>query len=310
MTFIKDLEVGSCIDVQNSSGIWELAEIVNFSEYHTEFEINLLSGSPDVTEWFCTERDAHRIAEYGSMTMSDSNLTSMNAINDENLDPSLVIDVDESIPNISNDFPTTNSNFNRYNLVPGSVLDAKDKSNIWYQACVTEIKYVDKPTCLLNDIDIDIDIYKGKESLVSIDFDDMVEELIEEKLKETNLANDEAVNNYDNILYSKNMRSASSVSSQDKSSILEVLVGVVDEIVDNNDLFIEGTKLTSSFSKENDVYDNMSTKLNIEGITHLGIDNNLNLIGNKNILFIKKSFFIFIFKILSYIIIRSNYFNG
>jgi hypothetical protein len=54
--FIKELEVGSCIDVQNSLGTWELAEIVNFSEYRTEFEMILLSGSNDITEWFCVER--------------------------------------------------------------------------------------------------------------------------------------------------------------------------------------------------------------------------------------------------------------
>jgi ubiquitin C-terminal hydrolase len=237
--------------------------------------------------------------------MNDFDISS---VNDENLDPALVATVNETYPIVSHDIDVTNeipmssTNFNRYNLVPGSLLDAKDNSNIWYQACVTEIKYVDKPISLV----IDIDDGEVQEFPQTIDVNDIVEELIEEEV----IVSCEKSVIYSNIVHSNKSKSATPLSSQDKSSVLEVLVGVVDEVVDsesmktdnNEDLSIEDIKFTTVCCKENDKNDSIASEMNAEVLKSFDHYNTLNLKGNNNSYkYINFHFLIFFFFIFCYI---------
>lgn len=126
---INSLDVGSCLDCYNDYARWELAIIERFSDYRTEFEITWPNGQ---RQWFSVERDAHRMAPFGTRTgINDQQTQSSSEVGENRSFTPLEVPVDE---------PEEEDSDWRKDLKVGDLVDAQDKNFIFYQACILEIR--------------------------------------------------------------------------------------------------------------------------------------------------------------------------
>eukprot|EP01031_Cornospumella_fuschlensis_P040522 gene40522-49393_t len=114
---IGGLSEGSCIDCL-VNGQWQVGIIERFSEFRTEFEVSLASDGSKL--WMSVERDSGRIAAFGTQT----------GLSEPSSAPQLQLS-QQSVLGLFNDARVMTS-------VPpeATLIDAQDKTGVWYQACV------------------------------------------------------------------------------------------------------------------------------------------------------------------------------
>eukprot|EP01032_Pedospumella_encystans_P008041 gene8041-9580_t len=127
---VDSLAPGDYIDCQRKNGTWEMVPIESFSDYRTEFQI---IWPDDTKEWLSTDRDRARMATFGSRanlppppTTSAAHVTKASA---------------PSQPQHAGVLDVTDETW-KTELEVGSLLDARDTAQVWYQACIMELKTV------------------------------------------------------------------------------------------------------------------------------------------------------------------------
>eukprot|EP01038_Epipyxis_sp_PR26KG_P010058 gene10058-13518_t len=122
------LEKGAVIDCYNKlTGKWELAIVESFSDFKTEFEV---CWPDDKRDWLSLE-EVNRVAPFGTKT----GLIEMEVINDEKNHP------EETELISTGDVAAIVSDSTWKSLIcVGDLVDARDKNDVWCQACILELE--------------------------------------------------------------------------------------------------------------------------------------------------------------------------
>lgn len=118
------LEVGSCFDAQDDTGVWAIVVIEQLSPTRTEAEIAWPNGK---VEWVNLE-DNPRVAEFGTKT----GLVTPQA-ESESTTPTAPAATEPNTPVDSDVVVLATDEAWRQELELGSVLDCKDGAGTWYQ---------------------------------------------------------------------------------------------------------------------------------------------------------------------------------
>ena len=132
LSWLDDLNVGDCVDGQPPNGDWEISIIDAISPTRTEVSITWSTG---MQEWLSLEERPLRIAKFGVMT--DAMSTNGGAV------PTAPPGIGMSAYAQTSPAPPAAPLLSeadmawRLGLRAGDLLDAKDKSGVWYQVRAT-----------------------------------------------------------------------------------------------------------------------------------------------------------------------------
>ena len=145
--FLNDLEVQSVFDYQYTPGEWELAIVETMTEFRDR--INISVPGQGKSEWLTISVDSQKMAPFGTKVKGINSplvidVTTEKEASSSSSSSSIVASTGTDSIDAGGSGEGADQLW-RFDLCPGTLVDAKDLQNTWYQACIMEIKHEQVP---------------------------------------------------------------------------------------------------------------------------------------------------------------------